>query len=159
MSDGYLKIPEEQEEEVEDQEVEEYEITDEDISEFLGYKGPRAEAIERGDLRDVTSVGLEVGFLWHIAVTKYVWDDCVAWSEDDSDRQIYQTERMRLVEVLRMAAFCIRIGNPEISHMDFVVARIPRDGRSKRAKDVNLKVVAHYDDAGRRVLTVFNPES
>ena len=134
-----------------------FDDTSDQSGEDVGYKGPRAEAIERGDLRDVTAVGLEVGFLWHVAMTAAVWDDCVAWSEEDSDRQLYQTERMRLVEVLRMAAFCIRIGNPEVSHMDFVVARVPRNGRSRRASEVKLKVVAHYDDSGRRVLTIFHP--
>ena len=122
-----------------------------------GYTGTRVEAIERGDIVDVTAVALEVGFLWHVSMTTAVWNDCVAWSEQDSDTQLFQTERMRLVEVLRMAAFCIRISNPKAARLGFTVSRVPRNGRSKRASEVKLDILAHVEEDGERVLTILQP--
>ncbi len=64
------------------------------------YKYTRAQAIADGVLVDVTETANESGFRWPVALTRAVWEDCVAWSEEDSKRQVHQTESGRLWDVL-----------------------------------------------------------
>lgn len=40
----------------------------------------RTQAIEDGDLIDVTEIGREAGFRVPVALTRSVWTDCVEWS-------------------------------------------------------------------------------
>lgn len=42
----------------------------------------RAEAIEDGELIDVTETAREAGFTVPVARTRAAWVDCVAWGED-----------------------------------------------------------------------------
>ena len=60
----------------------------------------RAKAIEDGVLIDAGSMAQEAGFKWPVAVTSTAWSDCVAWSEDDSDKQVHQDQSGRVWDVL-----------------------------------------------------------
>ena len=60
----------------------------------------RTQAIKDGVLIDAGSMAQEAGFKWPVAVTPAAWADCVAWSEDDSDKQAHQDESGRLWDVL-----------------------------------------------------------
>lgn len=44
----------------------------------------RADLLEDGDLVDVSALAQEAGFRVPVAVTRAVWADCVAWSEEDT---------------------------------------------------------------------------
>jgi len=56
----------------------------------------RAQAIEDGVLIDVSSIAKESGFEWPVSMTAGAWADCVAWSDTDSQTQVYQDQSGRL---------------------------------------------------------------
>lgn len=114
----------------------------------------RAEAIEDGVLVDVTETAREVGFSIPVALTIGAWDDCVAWSEADNLRQIYQ-DAGRLRNVLCMAAQAARKGNGE--RLTFQLYRVPRGGRSIRPRLTTLHMVIGPGDIGEPVITILLP--
>lgn len=64
-----------------------------DMTELFGeviHSYTRAQAIEDGYLVDVTETAREAGFVWPVAMTRAVWEDCVEWCEEDSKRQTHQ---------------------------------------------------------------------
>ena len=46
----------------------------------------RAQALADGILIDAGSMAREAGFKWPVAITVAAWEDCVAWTESDSER-------------------------------------------------------------------------
>jgi type I site-specific restriction endonuclease len=60
----------------------------------------RAQAVEDGVLIDAGGMAQEAGFKWPVAITADAWADSVAWSEDDSEKQVYQDQSGRLWDVL-----------------------------------------------------------
>ena len=73
------------------------------VTELFGeviYRYTRAQAIEDGVLVDVSETAREAGFRWPVAMTSAAWADCVAWSEEDNQRQVNQDESGRLWDVL-----------------------------------------------------------
>ncbi len=117
----------------------------------------RAQAIEDGVLVDVGSTAAEAGFRWPVALTAAGWADCVAWTEDDSSRQIYQDESGRLWDVLYMAAHAIRTRKDSGDRLLFQLYRVPHDGHSTEAALVTLKLIVGPGDAGEPVITLLLP--
>ena len=70
----------------------------------------RAQAIEDGMLVDVTETAREAGFRYPVAMTSAAWSDCVAWTDEDTQRQAPQDESGRLWDVLWMAKQAARRG-------------------------------------------------
>ena len=60
----------------------------------------RAQAIEDGVLIDAGDMAQEAGFKWPLALTSEAWADSVAWTEDDSEKQVHQDQSGRLWDVL-----------------------------------------------------------
>ena len=52
----------------------------------------RAQAIEDGQLIDVSTVAREAGIVWPVALTSAAWDDCVAWTDETEARKGYTGE-------------------------------------------------------------------
>lgn len=121
------------------------------------YSYTRAQAIEDGVLVDVSEMAAEAGFHWPVAITQTAWQDCVAWSDDDNQRQVYQDESGRLWDVLWMAFIAIR-SNPDGVQMEYQLYRVPRDGESVEAKLTSLKLVCGPGDAGEPVITIMLPQ-
>ena len=115
----------------------------------------RAQAIEDGVLVDVSDRGQEAGFRIPVALTRAVWDDCVAWKEADSRRQTYQDESGRLWDVLWMCSRAARRGGREIR---FQVYRIRRGGRGIQPRLVTLKAICGPGDQGEPVVTIMLPD-
>ena len=134
-----------------------FDNTSDDGDSGYGYSGSRTKAIAAGRLYDVSELAKEAGFKWAVALTRNAWNECVKWSCEDSENQIFQSERIRLIEVLRVCAYTIRIEDPERSRMNFNMARIPRDGVSTSATKLELQIVAHLDDDEKPVLTILLP--
>ncbi len=118
----------------------------------------RAQAIEDGVLVDVSRTAPEAGFRWPVAMTRAAWEDCVAWSEEDSRRQVHQDEAGRLWDVLWMAMNAIRQLSGSASQIDYELYRVPRDGRCTEAQLVTLKLVAGPGDDGEPVVTIMLPQ-
>ncbi|HHC72950.1 MAG TPA: hypothetical protein ENK54_08630 [Thiotrichales bacterium] len=117
----------------------------------------RAEAIEDGALVDVSEMAREAGFRWPVAMTRAAWEDCVAWTDTDSDRQTYQDESGRLWDVLYMAQNAIRASGAGRCRIPFHLYRVPRDGKSVDARLAELQLVAGPGDFGEPVLTLLLP--
>ena len=117
----------------------------------------RAQAIEDGVLIDAGSMAQEAGFKWAVAVTSAAWADCVAWSEDDSDKQVHQDRSGRLWDVLFMASHAIRARSGSGDRLLFQLYRVPRDGRSTKAELTTLKLIVGPGDQGEPVITILLP--
>lgn len=117
----------------------------------------RAQAIADGVLIDATELARDAGFCCPLALTAAVWEDCVAWDDVDSERQIHQDLTGRLWDVLFLAAHVARFANPGNERVSFEIDRVPRDGRSTRAETTVLHMVIGPGDNGEPVITILQP--
>jgi hypothetical protein len=115
----------------------------------------RRQALEDGYLVDVTTTAQEAGFRVPVAITQAAWANCVAWTEEDSQRQVYQDEAGRLWDVLWMASLAARRGSGE--RLAFQLYRVPRGGRGVRPRLVSLHLVIGPGDQGEPVITILMP--
>ncbi len=119
----------------------------------------RADMIRDGSLVEVPeAIAREAGFKVPVGILREPWEDCVAWSEADSDRQTYQDESGRLWDILYMAFVAARRAKPGTDTVLFKLARIPRDGKSTRSETVTLKSVVGPGDDPRPVITIMFPD-
>ena len=117
----------------------------------------RAQAIEDSVLIDVTAMAREAGFKWPVALTHTAWCDCVAWTERDNRFQVHQDESGRLWDVLFMAFYAIRTATAPGDRLLFSLYRVPKDGHSREAGEVSLKLMLGPGDAGEPVVTIMLP--
>lgn len=134
-----------------------YEKTTESIFGDVISTYTRAQALEDGVLIDPGTMAAEAGFKWPVAITADAWADCVAWSEDDSARQVHQDQDGRLWDVLFMAFFAVRTSQESGDRILFQLLRVPRDGRSTKAKLVTLRMIVGPGDSGEPVITILLP--
>ena len=118
----------------------------------------RAQALAHAVLIDVSEMAGEAGFRWPVAITAAAWEDCVAWSDTDNDRQVYQDQSGRLWDVLFMAAYAARTKANTDSQLLFELYRVPRDGCSIESELTTLKLVVGPGDDAEPVMTVLLPE-
>ncbi|MDH5181131.1 MAG: hypothetical protein OEZ39_14155 [Gammaproteobacteria bacterium] len=131
---------------------------DADLFGEIIYSYTRAQAIEDGMLVDVSDTACEAGFLWPVAVTSAVWDDCVAWSKDDNKRkEVYQDEAGRLWDVIWMAFDAIRRSSGG-TQLVYQLYRVPRNGKGIKARLTTLKLVIGPGDDGEPVVTIMLPQ-
>ncbi len=118
----------------------------------------RAQAIEDGVLIDAGAMAKEAGFRVPFALTIAVWDDCVAWSDRDSQEQVHQDQCGRLWDLLFMAAHGIRTSRACGDRLLFELYRVPRDGQSTAAEGTTLKLIVGPGDGGEPVMTIMEPD-
>ena len=117
----------------------------------------RKQAIEDGVLIDVTKTATEAGFCLHTVVTQAVWNECVAWSDKDSKRQTHQDESGRLWDVLFMATIAARIHH-DSSEVLYKISCVPRGGRGRLPRTLELKLNIGPGDNGESVITIMLPD-
>ena len=117
----------------------------------------RAQALDDGFLIDVTETAREAGFMWPVAMTTAVWQDCVAWNEEDTKRQTPQDESGRLWDVLFMASRAIKAARHNGTRLSFHVLRIPRGGKARTPRGVALHLVTGPGDDAEPVVTIMQP--
>jgi hypothetical protein len=90
----------------------------------------RQQAIEDGELVNVSSSAKEAGFKLPVAVSRAVWHQFIEWTSADDDKQTVQHESGRLWDVLWMLSLACRrcAGESSLKYRLYV---IPRDGRSR----------------------------
>lgn len=135
-------------------------IQTDDLTEFFGeviHTYTRAQAIEDGVLIDISETAREAGFNCPVAITHGAWEECVAWSDKDSRRQIHQDQSGRLWDVVWMAFMAIRSASDSGQQRLFRLYRVPRGGRKRKARLTTLKLVAGPGDAGELVITIMLP--
>lgn len=116
----------------------------------------RSQAIEDGCLVDVTDTAREIGIKVHTAVTRDVWDDCVAWTEEDTDRQVPQDEMGRLCDVLYMFHIAA-VRSSSASEIYYEIYRVPRGGKARKPRKTRLKAVIGPGDNMEPVITIMQP--
>ena len=132
-----------------------------DMTELFGeviHSYTRAQAIEDGYLVDVTETAREAGFVWPVAMTRAVWEDCVEWCEEDSKRQTHQDLSGRMWDVLWMAYMAIKRSQNNGTECFYQLYRVPRGGRKTKARRVLLKLLTGPGDEGEPVVTILQPE-
>ena len=120
------------------------------------YSYTRAQAIDDGELVDVSETAREAGIRLQVVVTRSVWDRYISWDDSDTERQSYQDESGRLWDI----AWILRIAINSCRDESAVLYRlhvIPRDGRSRKPALIQLKAVIHGGDQGEPVITVMLP--
>jgi hypothetical protein len=117
----------------------------------------RQQALADGALVDVSEMAWEAGFRFPVALTRAAWNDCVQWSEEDSQRQIHQNLSGRLWDVLWMAWVKVRVSPKAGAVLHYALLRIPRDGAATEAVKTELKIVLSNGDDGDPVLTILLP--
>ena len=118
------------------------------------YAYTRAQAIADGVLVDVSDTAKEAGFKFPVSLTQAVYEDCVAWNEEDNRRQTCQDESGRLCDVLWMASLAAKRGGQEIL---FQLYRVPRGGRGMKPRLVTLKAHCGPGDNAEPVITILEP--
>ena len=101
----------------------------------------RAQAIDDGTLVSINpTLAREAGFVVPICLSEAAWRDCVAWSQDDTQRTgIPQDEVGRLWDVLWMASRSAR--RQEGPMIAFTVLRVPLSTQTGSPQAVEL--IAH----------------
>ena len=117
------------------------------------YPYSRQQAIEDGVLVDVTERAKEAGFRLPVCITRAVFEDCVAWSYEDTN----QDESVRLWDILWMAILAAKHNRDE-SIISFNLLRVPKGGSGRKPKPVNLNMVIHGGDEGEPVITIMMPD-
>lgn len=131
--------------------------TDESLFGDVIYCYTRVQAIEDGVLIDPGSMAKEVGFKWPVVLTAGAWEDCVAWTDDDSQQQIHQDQSGRLWDVLFMASFAVRTNKDSEDRILFELYRVPKDGQSMDAELTTLKLIVGPSDSSEAVITILLP--
>ena len=121
------------------------------------YSYTRAQALADGILVDVSETAREAGFKFPVALTRAVWDDCVEWNDEDTNRQTYQDEAGRLWDVLYMASVAARQNPTATRPVLYQFYRVPRGGRGVRAKMTTLKIHIGPGDQGEGIITIMQP--
>lgn len=116
----------------------------------------RAQAIEDGELVDVSKTAKQTGFKLPVAVTRAVWNQYIDWTTADDDKQTIQHVSGRLKDLLWMLYLACRSSNGE-SLLKYRLYVIPRDGHTRSPRKIELKAVLGGGDNGKAVITVMLP--
>ncbi len=108
----------------------------------------RAEAIRDGVLVDASVIAREAGFKYGVALTRAVWEHCVAVP----DGVVGQDEAGRMWDVIHMLAASIRRG-AEGTTVAFTV-HVRNDNRERAPLGVPLLAVCGPGDDAEPVITV-----
>jgi len=115
----------------------------------------RAQAIEDGVLVDVSEMAREAGIRYPVALTRAVWESCVAVpTRADGSPVPCQDERGRLWDVVCMTRFAIRLAP---AGRDVLAVRLKVRQRAG-SRNVTLKAVCGPGDEAEPVMTIMLPE-
>ena len=116
----------------------------------------RAEALADGYLVAAPAdIAAEVGIKTAVAVTRSVFEDCVAWYDIDGP---WQEEPARWFDLLYMAAFFAKAQARNVSQFEMELHRIKRGQVPSGPQAVRLKVTIGGGDNGEPVITIMHPD-
>lgn len=115
----------------------------------------RTEAIEDGELIDVSEVAQEAGFKFPVAVTHNLW---ASWIEPNEKAKSYgQDFQGRLWDILWMLKLAIRRNGGDCEHVTYKVLFQNGPGNRNR-HTVTLWAICGPGDNGEPVITIMLPE-
>ncbi len=119
----------------------------------------RVQAIADGVLVAVdTDLAAEAGLIVPVALTRAAWEDCVAWTQHDTDTQkAPQDETGRLWDVLWMTRHAIKRIPGDGHRVEVKLVRIPRDGKTRTPQPVTLLAHIGPGDDYEPVMTIMQP--
>lgn len=124
----------------------------------------RAQAIEDGQLIDVSITAREAGIVWPVALTSAAWADCVEWTDETEARKGYtgQSESGRLWDVVWMLSLAVRGAlrrglDASQQPLYYSLLRTPAAGRGVMPRKATLKFMVGPGDQGEPVITVMMP--
>jgi hypothetical protein len=119
----------------------------------LIYAYTRGQAIADGVLVDVTETSKEVGFKIPVAITESLHNRLTPTKADASLGQDYDG---RLWDMLWLAAFTIKLGNPGTDTVTFTIVQQEVEAKSGQPQKVDLRLRAVCDpgDEGEQVITI-----
>lgn len=117
----------------------------------------RADALADGGLVDVTQIAAEAGFVLPVAVTRAVWEHCIAWTDQDSARKhVPQDQEGRCWDVVWMASRAAKASKGG-NRIAFTVFVVPVDGTETQPQPVDLVGVVGPGDTAAPVVTLMFP--
>ncbi|HEX4045634.1 MAG TPA: DUF6573 family protein [Gammaproteobacteria bacterium] len=134
-------------------------MSNQDKNDFFGkpiYIYTRAQALEDGELVDVTGMAKKAGFKIPVAVTRAVWTEYIEWTDEDTNKQTIQDQSGRLWDVLWMLYVACKRSKGE-SSLCYGLHVIPRNGHAKSTMMIKLKSVIGGGDNGEPVITIMLP--
>jgi hypothetical protein len=113
----------------------------------------RKQAIEDGELVDVSAMARKAGIRFPVALTRAAWGRCVAVPPG----VLCQDEAGRLWDVLTMLRLAARGPSGDASEVRFGV-HVRNDNRERTPPLVRLKAMCGPGDRGEPVVTVMLPD-
>ena len=111
--------------------------------------------------RTAEEVGLGFGIVGApVALSRVVWEECVEWTDEDSERQTYQEQDARLWDVLFTGGGTLQLKANEFLKNRvhrYSVLCVPRDGTSTEAIAVAL-LIRSAEVRGQQWLVVENAQ-
>lgn len=89
-------------------------------------------------------------------MSRAAYSAVVEWTDEDTARQTYQDEAGRLWDVLWMGILAGRASKGE-KRITYSLLSVPRAGRSKSSREVELVMHIGPGDAGESVITIRLP--
>ncbi len=120
------------------------------------YSYTRQDAIDDGDLVDVSSVAREAGFKYPVAITRAAWAHTVEHTPEE--KALGQSEEGRLWDVLWMAKCAAGRGGGRIMAFSLLVLRATKRGKGFKHERVELKAICGPGDTPDPVITIMLPE-
>ena len=124
----------------------------------------RSQAIEDGQLIDVSTTAREARIVWPVALTSAAWADCVEWTDATEARKGYtgQSESGRLWDAVWMLSLAVRGAlrrglDASQQPLYYTLLRTPAAGRGVMPRKVTLKFMVGPGDDGRPCITVMLP--
>lgn len=116
------------------------------------YTYTRSQAIEDGQLIDISTTAKEAGFKIPVAVTQAVWHSYIEW-ENVKNKKAAQTTEGRLWDVISILRFaCKRFQDKsEIKYRLYVVSS---DRQVIKPSLIELKAIISAGDNGEPVITI-----
>ena len=116
----------------------------------------RAEALNSGDLIDVTEIAREDSFQLPTAITRRAWESAIEPQSDDAIPALNLANSDRVRELIRTAENQIRRRwDEELTRLTFTA---PGHGECTSSRRATLIIVATTDNAGKPALTIGLPE-
>jgi hypothetical protein len=117
----------------------------------------RAQALEDGQLIDVTTAAREAGFRIPVAMTQAAWADCVEWTEEnDRLSSSGQDQEGRLWDVVWMASRACKRAMGGVC--EFELYRVRRGDDQSGPLPVRLRMVIGPGDDPEPVITIMMPD-
>jgi hypothetical protein len=118
----------------------------------------REDALNDGNLVDVSEMAREAGFKYKTALTHNAFADCVEWTDEDNKRKgTCQDVPGRLWDVLYMARVAVQRMSGHSDRVRYQLYRVPREGTGHKARLVTLEAVIGPGDHGEPVITIQQP--